>query len=87
MGAPGDPYLPFAPLASIGVLPTLIATSGWHLAPLAARSAHRTIERQLVKTALRIFSYLNPYWRRMVVVYVALQRRFIEGMLGGAVKE
>ncbi len=25
-----------------------------------------------MKTALRIFSYLNPYWRRMVVVYVAL---------------
>jgi len=25
-----------------------------------------------VKTGLRIFSYLKPYWRRMIVVYVAL---------------
>jgi ATP-binding cassette subfamily B protein len=25
-----------------------------------------------VNTALRIFSYLKPYWRRMIVVYVAL---------------
>ena len=29
-------------------------------------------EGHLVKTALRILSYLKPYWRRMIVVYVAL---------------
>ena len=25
-----------------------------------------------MRTTLRIFSYLKPYWRRMIVVYVAL---------------
>src|SRR5699024_5550025 len=35
-------------------------------------SSQERNEGSLVNTALRILSYLKPYWRRLIVVYVAL---------------
>jgi ATP-binding cassette subfamily B protein len=45
---------------------------GIHTAGRASPRTPPANERQLVRTALRIFSYLKPYWRRATVVYIAL---------------